>query len=227
MELTRWFRVAFQQRGLLVRTILRIASIVALAAFLVAPSASFANHVAGVKATVTNVDVNSLQVDLDVTEYYDGFALPYATAYIGSSGSIYTYLPAISWGDGGVLSPQAYPNGIPIVATSVTIQGFPGTYHIYRGSFSHVYANEGNYQVTVASVCCAGYTGSNVTITGNPLITSSYKSPYVNNITNTVTVDFANQGPEESILAIPTLSKTSLLLLAGALAFAGLLLLRR
>ena len=205
---------------------------------LVLPMSSFASHVAGVKATVTNADPNTLQVDLDLTEYYDGSSTPWSTAYIGYSAVYPTfYRPAIDWGDGSYLSPQSYPNGIPIVATSTPISGFPGTYHIYRGSFSHTYGAQGNYNITVSSTCCGGFTSSNVTITGNPVIVTltqgvdQGRGPgtyYVLNFTNQAQANLVDAGGgEESILAIPTLSATSLLMLAGALAFAGLLLLRR
>ena len=181
-------------------------------AVLLAAAPATAQPIAGIKATVTGVDVGLLSADIDLTAYVTP-AYPYTTVWVGFGTTGGGFVPAVEWGDGSTVPPYGYGpfTGIPVVTSSTVVNG--QTVDIYRGSFSHVYPAEGEYTIRVNSV------ESPTT----PLITGSVATyntiPYVTNTTD-VRLRFI-------VTEIPTATEVGLLLLALALAGAAIYILRR
>ena len=184
-----------------------------------------ADHIAGLRATL--VDQTDTTVDIDVTAYADA-SYPFTTLWLGVATYFYSpVLPAVDWGDGSTIpfAGSGSYTGIPIIATSTNIGG--SNVHVYRGSFSHTYASTTPTTITVATNYGPGTpasTGYNV-LTGNyatvavPTYFGAYSYVYTF-LTNTLQVFTPTT-------EIPTTSVHGLLLLALALAGAGLWLLRR
>ena len=197
-------------------------------AFLASPAAA---QLAGVRVTITNgpfglncfePEPEEITVDVDATIFYD-VGLAYATAWLGDSSGFGANAPAIDWGDGSTV-PPLYPTGIPFDTTS-TPPGAPGPVRAYRGSFSHIYTSIASTVIRVASHAQNFSTG--YAFTGN---TATVQTPTYSVfggtrmiLTNTTPFMVAIPVCEE----IDTVSNVGLLLLALALAVAGMILLRR
>lgn len=211
---------------------------IVFAVLLVLGSPAFAQHVAGLKITETNFDSDTFTVDIDVTEYYDttfgtSGGAPFSTAFLGvATGFGYQIAPAIEWGDGDTVSWAGYGpgSGIPLATSSVSIAGAPR--NVYRGSFSHSYADDGDYTILArssnfGSVGGPGTTGSPGfdVFTGNYqlLVTTTFSSSF-RYVTNSLA---PGAGGPDFDPAIPTAGEVGLMALALLLAGSALFLMRR
>ncbi len=190
--------------------------------FMVVGSQAWAQHVAGIKATVTNTNQITRTVDINVTEYAD-YTYTFGTMWIGLNTSYYGgTIPGVEWGDGDY-EPFTY-SGLPRVATSTSISGL--MVNVYRGSFSHTYGSDGNYTVQVNSTSGPGYPGSTYydVITGNYTWTFSTDYGTVAFLTNTVAV--AISGLME-LSPVPAISRLGMVIMIFLFGLTGLILFRR
>lgn len=211
---------------------------VVFAVLLVLGVPAFGQHVAGLKITETNYDPGTLTIDMDVTEYYDttfgtGSGAPFSTAFLGvATGFGYQIAAAIDWGDGNTVPWAGYGtgSGIPLATTSTSIAGAPR--NVYRGSFSHTYAADGDYTIIArssnfGSVGGPGTTGSAGfdVFTGNYqfLLTPTFSSSFRYVTANAV----PGAGGAVFDVAVPTVGEIGLMALALLLAGSALFLMRR
>ncbi len=186
-------------------------------------------HVSGIRATIT--DITGQDVTINVTEMYvTNMAWTFSTAWIGVASTFggYPLIPAISWGDGATVPFAGYgpTNGMPVSAYNTTVNGSPA--HVYAGSFSHTYADETNYTVTVNSVNGVGTTaGQAPTILTGSLVGSA--TPTLGNtyyfVRNSTVVPLGQLA--SATIEIDTVSDLGLLLLALVLAASAVVMLKR
>lgn len=186
----------------------RAATALLLSGLFVVGTAS-ADHINGIRVTVTNIDPGSLSVEVDVTALTGS---PTATA-----GQVHEF-PAFEWGEGETItSEERFLNGA----------GSEAGLAVYRRSFSHSYSSAGSFTIRARSTGAGGAFPELVEegYTGNPR-TGGGEVPtvggYVTYFTNTALVEF-----QQSVLEIPTASTVGLGLLSLALAGAGFWLIRR
>ncbi len=198
----------------------------------------------GIKVTATDVRPAQLEADFDLTWYTR--TGPYSSTYAGYP---YAGFPALDYGDGSTI-----PYTTLVLASS---GGGPGGSNVYRNlaSFTHTYANPGNYTVTGASICTACFRASvSIFDTASPTTpVSAYTLDYipqtvVGNLagsavysgTTTIFEGYAlrylvtgylavtnTTRVSFSVLDVPTASTWGLAALGGALLLTGLLVLRR
>lgn len=200
----------------------------------------------GIRVTPTDVRLDSLEADLDLTMYTR--VGPYPSSYAGFPTAGF---PAIDYGDGSTL-----PTATLVLASS---GGGPGGSNVYRNlaSFTHTYPSRGVYTVTAATYCTfcvrsaatyfpagspnnpTSYTSFDYvpqTVIGNlagrygysgttsfPFFSSysvRYLVTYYLAVTNTARIDLQNA------LDIPTTSTWGLALLGGLLLLSGVAVLR-
>ena len=127
------------------------------------PALASASHISGVRVSQTGS--TGLTVDVDVTVFYE----PDSTENEAYLGTYYNQIPAVSWGDGATVARYGYgpSTGIPLLATSTTVNGVSA--RAFRGSFSHTYANPGNFVISANSRCCPVTTPTHPLATGEIL----------------------------------------------------------
>lgn len=182
------------------------------AAFVALAMPAVAQPVAGIQVTVTAEDAMTFDVDADVTAYVT-LSYPFSTLWLGFNTTGGGQVPAVEWGDGSFVSPYGYGGftGIPVTNTSTVVSG--QTVQIYRGSFSHTYADATPQTITANSFPSPNLpliTGTSTTYNGIPFVT------------NTAAVFTPVDG-----LPIPTTSDLGMVVLALLLAGAAVVLLRR
>jgi hypothetical protein len=171
--------------------------VIALTTF-VLPGTAESQEVAGIRVELNSITGNT--VNFDVVEFTDG----------GGTASTVP-IQAIEFGDGAsTLSPA-------VTRTASSYPGYPAITGVYRGTFSHVYPGTGTYNLR-AGDCCAGWPISNTAY----YITGYYTVSSDNSVTiwNNLQVDVQGQ------LAIPTISRTGILILAATLLVIGVGILR-
>ena len=187
--------------------------------------------ITGVKATVTNIDNDTLTLDMTGTVWYTT-GVTFGTAFVGVETAGGPIVPAVDWGDGSTVPPY-WPggSGIPFVGTS-TPPGAAGPLRAYQMAFSHVYASEGDYTITINSHFTGGLDVSAFTGNVQSAATSGGSQSFLSNqnvnTPNGGSATFVTVGAQASpTIAIDTVSDIGLLLLGLALGLAGLFLLRR
>ena len=218
------------------RAVLGCRLAVLFAALVLLASPVVAEQVAGIKFIETAYDSGTLTVDIDVTQYYDANwttgGAPFSTAFMGGNTFFGNpIVPAIEWGDGNTEPFPGYTGGtgIPLVSSSVSIAGAPR--NVYRGSFSHTYAADGDYTITVYSAITGGGPGT-VSATGYDVFTGNYLAAttptygYVYPVL-TASAEAGAGGGGPDFLEIPTAGEVGLMALALLLAGSALFLMRR
>lgn len=168
-----------------------------------------ADHINGVRVTVTSLNATTLTAYFDVTGYFYFNGTPPTIATLGDD-TPGIPLPAIDFGDGSSVS-----------ATPVSfVSGAAGTPQTYRASFSHTYGSAGLFTIRATNGLSGTARTINILVYGNPLtasnapVTATGINPQ--KVTDTAVVDFSS---------VPAAPRIGLLLLAGALLAAGALLL--
>ncbi|MEM7352860.1 MAG: hypothetical protein AAF657_18840 [Acidobacteriota bacterium] len=161
-------------------------------------------------------------VDASATVFYST-GIGFSSAWLGDTSGFGANAPAIDWGDGSTL-PPLYPSGLPFDTTS-TPPGAPGPMRAYRASFSHTYSLVPSPVITVYShnlLFASGYAFTGNTVTVQTPTYSVFGGTRML-LTNTAQV----LTPAVATCEIDTVSDTGFLLLALAMAAAGLVMLRR
>ncbi|MEM1179619.1 MAG: hypothetical protein AAGM22_14820 [Acidobacteriota bacterium] len=201
--------------------------VVSVALLITAPASAQSNWIAGSKVTLDNVDIDTLTVDITGSIFYST-GVAFSTAFMGADSGYGEIAPAVDWGDGSSLPPY-FPagNGIPFDTTS-TPPGAPGPVRAYRMAFSHTYAAEADYTVTVNSHFTGGFSPGQVftgTVTTAPTPSYATFGGVQSFVRNTTVASLA--APAPPVIEIPTASEVGLLALALLLGTAGVFFLRR
>lgn len=206
-------------------------TLLCLAMLILASAGSVSAQLAGVRVALVNGPFGvecfeplpeEFTAEVVASVFYSTI-LGYGTAWLGDSSGYGANAPAIDWGDGST-TPPLFPTGIPFDTTS-TPPGAPGPVRVYRASFSHVYTSPDFATIRVASnaqVFSAGYAFTGDTATVQTPTYSVFGGTRMI-LTNTTGFAVAIPACEE----IDTVSDIGLMLLALALAAAGMVLIRR
>ena len=201
----------------------RLSVLFVMAAMLLFAGSASAQWIAGVTATVDNVDDGTLTLDITGSVFYTT-GVAFGTAFVGVESPGGVAAPALDWGDGSTVAPY-WPGGAGIPFDTIsTPPGAPGPMRAYRMAFSHVYGDVGLYTVTINSHFTGGISPA-IVFTGNTTTIPVPGGGSQAHLTNTIQVQVGSVATPT--IDIDTVSDVGLLILALGLGIAGFFLLRR